>query len=91
VSLSSPGVFKTYADLWEGQNHVSPLIKELKVPPGQVRVIWAVPEPGMGNLHTHAILSCVFSVSPELSLILAFLTPRSSNSNTPRMGPSNVL
>jgi hypothetical protein len=33
------------------------------VVPGQVRVVWAIPEPDMGNLH----------MSPERSLLLACL------------------
>jgi hypothetical protein len=40
---------------------------------GRVRVVQAAPEPSMGNLHTCTILSHIFSMSPELSLILACL------------------
>jgi hypothetical protein len=36
------------------------------VVPSQVRVVWGVSEPDVGNLHTHR--------SPELSLFLACLT-----------------
>jgi hypothetical protein len=37
----------------------------------QVRAVQAIPGQGVGNLRTHKILSHVFFMSPEFSLILA--------------------
>jgi hypothetical protein len=73
--FSLPGAFKTYTNLWEGQNQVDylPIINEW----GEA---WLVPGPDEGNPWARALpicnvrtLSHIFSMSPELSLPLGCL------------------
>jgi hypothetical protein len=44
-----------------GERHGRPL--------GQVRVVWAVPDPGIGNLHTRNIKSYIFYESLTLACL----------------------
>jgi hypothetical protein len=50
----------------------------------------AIPGSGVDNLHTHTILSHIFSMSPELFLILDCLSLTTCNSNIPESEKKNL-
>jgi hypothetical protein len=65
MGQEEPGDFHLIINEWGGR----------EVAPGQVRVVWAISDPGMGNLYMHTILSHIyFFMSTELSLILICLS-----------------